>query len=57
MKAKENIGKKLVSDMIEDIMYGWPPDCNGILYQPERPQMICSVENAESDSENSRLVE
>lgn len=38
MKTKESIGKKLVSDMIEDIMYGWPPDCVGILYQPERPR-------------------
>lgn len=39
MKNKDSIGKKVVSQMIEEVMYGWPPSCNGILYQPERPVM------------------
>ena len=45
--------KKLASDIIsqwtEDVMYGWPPDCMGPLYQPERPVMMADVTTEAAD--------
>lgn len=37
MKKLESLGKKTVNQLIETAKYGWPPDCVGYIYQPERP--------------------
>lgn len=50
MKNRENLGKKVMSQLIEEVMYGWPPDCMGILYQPERPQHKCGVDSPNDNS-------
>lgn len=37
MKKIEQVGKKIVTQMTLDSRFGWPPECTGFLYQPERP--------------------
>ena len=37
MKLAEKLGAKVISDWTTDSEYGWPPDCMGLIYQPERP--------------------
>lgn len=37
MKKLQEMGKKIINQWIDDSEYGWPPDCAGFLYQPERP--------------------
>lgn len=38
MKKLERMVKKAVTSMIDIEIYGWPPVCIGMIYQPERPQ-------------------
>lgn len=38
MKKLEKMFKKAVVSMIDIEIYGWPPVCIGMLYQPERPK-------------------
>lgn len=40
MKKVESLGGKTVNRLIETAKYGWPPDCVGYIYQPERPKMV-----------------
>lgn len=37
MNCLDKIGKELLSNLIIIERVGWPPDCIGFLYQPERP--------------------
>lgn len=37
MKKIEQVGKKIVTQMTLDSRFGWPPECLGLFYQPERP--------------------
>jgi len=39
MKKLERMVKKAVASIIDIEIYGWPPVCIGMIYQPERPQM------------------
>ena len=45
MKKLDQFGKKIVVNMTNVGRYGWPPDCTGFIYQPERP-----VEKANFDT-------
>ena len=38
MKRLEKLVKKTVTSMIDIEIYGWPPVCIGMIYQPERPK-------------------
>ena len=42
MKMKEKV-KSVVVDILDELIEAelleWPPDCAGILYQPERPEI------------------
>ena len=40
MKKLERMVKKAVTSMIDIEIYGWPPVCIGMIYQPERPQRV-----------------
>ena len=40
MKNIKKCASDIVSQWTEQVMYGWPPDCFGGIYQPERPAMI-----------------
>ena len=37
MNKIEKLGARIISQITINGRYGWPPDCNGLLYQPERP--------------------
>ena len=37
MKTLDKIGSKLISQITGEVEFGWPPECAGLLYQPERP--------------------
>lgn len=42
MKMKEKVKAAVVDildELIEAELLKWPPDCAGILYQPERPEI------------------
>jgi hypothetical protein len=43
MKKLEKLGAKVISQLIEDSQYGWPPLCYGFLYQPERPTQVANT--------------
>lgn len=43
MKATEKLVSKAIQRIVSSEEYGWPPDCWGPFYQPERP-----VSNRES---------
>lgn len=54
MKGVKKLTSDIISQWTEDVMYGWPPDCVGPLYQPERPvamtkDVFDDVENVEQD--------
>lgn len=43
MKMKEKVKAAVVDildELIEAELLKWPPDCAGILYQPERPESV-----------------
>lgn len=50
MNCLDKIGKELLSNLIIIERVGWPPDCIGFLYQPERP-----VDNSLSSKNNKTL--
>ena len=49
MNKLEKIGAKVISTITIGGQFGWPPDCYGIYYQPERPVAIS--ENHLTDNE------
>lgn len=53
MKATDKKGSKLISKMLIGGGYGWPPECYGVFYQPERP-IVEHKKQATSDSQNSQ---
>ena len=38
MKPIEKLSKKVISNLTTRSMYGWPPSCGGLIYQPKRPR-------------------
>ena len=48
MNKLEKLGAKIISQLTIDSEYGWPPDCVGFIYQPERP--ACSPDFPDTDS-------
>lgn len=41
----EKVAKKVVRNLVEQEIYGWPPQCAALYYQPARPR---KKENPES---------
>lgn len=37
MKVTEKIASKVINGITSTEQFGWPPDCWGLFYQPERP--------------------
>lgn len=37
MKPIEKLGKKVISNLTTRSLYGWPPECGALIYQPKRP--------------------
>ena len=37
MNKFEKMGAKIISQITNGSEFGWPPDCMGFIYQPERP--------------------
>ena len=37
MKIIDKVGKAIITQWVDGSEYGWPPDCTGFVYQPERP--------------------
>lgn len=55
------ITEKLVSKVVQGITFaeelGWPPVCNGLFYQPERPvQRYVESSPSETCSEQNEVV-
>lgn len=53
MTMLENMVGKAVASLIDIEIYGWPPVCIGMIYQPERPQ---SVAKKHGRSENDGIL-
>lgn len=51
MKKIEKIGAKIVQDIMQTELTGWPPVCWGVIYQPERPVASAVPENDKEDIE------
>ena len=52
MNKLEKMGAKIISQITVNNRYGWPPDCLGFIYQPERPVVETSV-NHSIDSDDA----
>lgn len=37
MKTIEKYAAKIIRGLVSSEEFGWPPVCNGLIYQPERP--------------------
>ena len=33
----------ILDQLVKSDLYGWPPECIGLLYQPERPLTDCEI--------------
>ena len=51
MSKIEKLGAKLISTITIGGQFGWPPDCYGIYYQPERP--VANSKQQRTDNEIS----
>jgi hypothetical protein len=51
MKKLERLGAKVISQLIGDSQYGWPPSCTGLLYQPERPTQVADTKQVPDNRE------
>lgn len=49
MKNIEKAVKRITSEIIDIERFGWPPDCVGLLYQPERPTLKANLVNEKSE--------
>lgn len=48
MKELKAVAKEVITHLVDapcPDSYGWPPVCNAILYQPERPVMESAADN------------
>lgn len=52
MNKLEKMGAKIISQLTIDSEFGWPPDCTGFIYQPERPVQCKEAREAEKTSED-----
>lgn len=51
---KNSFLKKIVTQMVEHEVYGWPPECPTLFYQPERPVHMPKIDlNGETERDNS----
>ena len=53
MKTSEKLVSKVIHGIISREEYGWPPDCWGTFYQPERPVHCNDVHSDTEDKTNS----
>ena len=40
MNKLEKMGAKIISQLTINSEFGWPPDCSGLIYQPEITALI-----------------
>ena len=52
MNKLEKMGAKIISQLTSDSEFGWPPDCYGFIYQPERPVQCKEAREEEKSSED-----
>lgn len=52
MKATEKIVSNVLRRIISDEEFGWPPECWGTFYQPERPVQQKEAHNAVEEHEH-----
>lgn len=45
MKKLEEMASKAVATLVDLEIYGWPPVCIGMIYQPERPNGYLKIIN------------
>ena len=45
MKVIDKVGKAIITQWVDGSEFGWPPDCTGFLYQPERPNLKSDVDD------------
>ena len=53
VKTSEKLVSKVIHGIISREEYGWPPDCWGTFYQPERPVHCNDVHSDAEDKTNS----
>lgn len=54
MKTPEKVAASVIRSITDIEAYGWPPICNGLFYQPERPVRSCEkAENTAAEKEAS----
>ena len=56
VKMIDKVGKAIITQWIDDSEFGWPPDCTGFLYQPERPE-VKTVSNGIGNEERTQVNE
>ena len=58
MQPIEKLGKKVISNLTTRSLYGWPPECAGLIYQPKRPcqSELVSVDAGEKAKKTSSTV-
>ena len=56
MKIIDKFGRAIITQWIDDSEYGWPPDCTGFLYQPERPDAK-TASNVQGNEVSTQVIE
>lgn len=57
MNKIEKLGAKIISQITINGRFGWPPDCSGFIYQPERPvDKSAIVETSEAEAPNAKHI-
>lgn len=51
MNKLERVGAKIISQLTIDSEFGWPPDCWGFIYQPERPVQCKEARDAAQEQD------
>jgi hypothetical protein len=46
MNKVEKLGSKVLTQLIGGSQFGWPPECGGLLYQPERPTQVADTKQS-----------
>lgn len=52
MKVLDKLASKVINRMTDLERIGWPPECNGSIYQPERPTQSIYKNDESKKKEN-----
>lgn len=53
-KTLETTIKKVVTNLIEQEIYTWPPECATFYYQPPRPELMPTITNTHQVCEENQ---